>query len=266
MSLNIVVCAKQVVDPETPASAFRIDTDAKRVLPAAGIPPVVNGFDENAVEAALRLKESVGARVTVLSVGSGFVMDVMKKPLSMGADELVLIDDPTVTDLDAFATALALAEAIKKVGEYDLVLCGRQASDWDNAMVPLGVAELLGLPAVTLAQKIEIDDDGGLVVQRALTDGYEVVRAPLPAVVTVSNELGEPRYPTLRGIMAAGRKSPTVWAASDLGLEGAALEPKLVLDDLYVPVSDRRCEFIDGEDDADAGRNLALKLREARLI
>jgi electron transfer flavoprotein beta subunit len=266
VSLNIVVCAKQVVDPETPASAFRIDTDAKRVLPAAGIPPVVNGFDENAVEAALRLKESVGARVTVLSVGSGFVMDVMKKPLSMGADELVLIDDPTVTDLDAFATALALAEAIKKVGEYDLVLCGRQASDWDNAMVPLGVAELLGLPCVTLAQKIEFADDGGLVVHRALTDGYEVVNAPLPALVTVSNELGEPRYPTLRGIMAAGRKSPTVWTASDLGLDEPALAPKLLLDELYVPVSDRHCEFVGGEDDADAGRNLALKLREARLI
>ena len=266
MSLNIVVCAKQVVDPETPASAFRIDMDAKRVLPAAGIPPVVNGFDENAVEAALRLKESVGANITILSVGSGFVMDVMKKPLSMGADELILIDDPIVTDLDAFATALALAEAIRKVGHYDLVLCGRQASDWDNAMVPLGVAELLGLPAVTLAQKIEVGDDGGLVVQRALTDGYEVVKAPLPALVTVSNELGEPRYPTLRGIMTAGRKSPTVWTASDLGLDETALEPKLVLDDLYVPESDRRCEFIDGEDEADAGRNLALKLREARLI
>ena len=92
----------------------------------------MNGFDENAVEAALQLKESVGANVTVVSVGSGFVMDVMKKPLSMGADALVLVDDPLVTDLDAFATAIALAEAIKKVGDFDLVLCGRQASDWDT--------------------------------------------------------------------------------------------------------------------------------------
>ena len=265
MSLNIVVCAKQVVDPETPASAFRIDPDAKRVLPAAGIPPVVNGFDENAVEAALQLKESVGADVTVISVGSGFVMDVMKKPLSMGADNLILVDDPVVAELDAFATANALAEAIRKVGDVDLVLCGRQASDWDNSMVPLGVAELLGLPCVTLAQNIEVED-GGIVVQRALTDGYEVVKAPLPALVTVSNELGEPRYPTLRGIMMAGRKSPTVWAASDLALDESSLAPKLMLEDLYVPVSDQQCEFIEGEDEADAGRNLALKLREARLI
>lgn len=265
MPLNIVVCAKQVVDPETPASAFRIDPESKRVLPAAGIPPVVNGFDENAVEAALQLKESEGADVTVISVGSGFVMDVMKKPLSMGADNLILVDDPAVEELDAFATAAALAEAIRKVGEFDLILCGRQASDWDNSMVPLGVAELLGLPCVTLAQKIDVEGDG-IVVQRALTDGYEVVKAPLPALVTVSNELGEPRYPTLRGIMMAGRKSPTVWSAGDLGLDEASLSPKLSLEDLYVPVSDQQCEFIEGEDEVEAGRNLALKLREARLI
>ena len=265
MPLNIVVCAKQVVDPETPASAFRIDPDAKRVLPAAGIPPVVNGFCENAVEAALQIKEAVGATITVVSLGSDFVMDVMKKPLSMGADGLILVDDPAVAELDAFATAHALAEAIRKVGDVDLVLCGRQASDWDQAMVPLGVAELLGLPCVTLAQKIEVED-GGITVERALTDGYEVVKAPLPALVTVSNELGEPRYPTLRGIMMAGRKRPTVWAANDLGLDEATLAPKLTLEDLYVPVSDAQCEFIEGEDEADAGRNLALKLREARLI
>ena len=265
MPLNIVVCAKQVVDPETPASAFRIDPEANRVLPAAGIPPVVNGFDENAVEAALQLKESVGAEVTVVSVGRGFVMDVMKKPLSMGADNLILVDDPAVEELDAFATARALAEAIRKIGDFDLVLCGRQASDWDNSMVPLGVAEILGLPCVTLAQKIEVEDDG-IVVQRALTDGYEVVKAPLPALVTVSNELGEPRYPTLRGIMMAGRKSPTVWSASDLDLDEGSLSPKLSLEELYVPVSDQQCEFIEGEDEAEAGRNLALRLREARLI
>ena len=265
MPINIVVCAKQVVDPETPASAFRIDPGTKSVVPAAGIPPVVNGFDENAVEAALQLKEAAGAKITVVSVGNGFVMDVMKKPLSMGADELILVDDPLTAELDAFATAQALAEAIRKVGEFDLVLCGRQASDWDNSMVPLGVAELLGLPCVTMAQKIEAQN-GGIVVQRALTDGYEVIEAPLPALVTVSNELGEPRYPTLRGIMMAGRKRPTVWAASDIGMDESALAPRLNLEDLYVPVSDKQCEFIEGEDEADAGRQLALKLREARLV
>ena len=263
--MNIIVCVKQVMDPETPASAFAIDSDARRVVPAPGIPPVVNGFDENAVEAALKIKDAGEAKITVISVGNGFVMDVMKKPLSMGADELILVEDELVQDLDSYATATVLAEAIKKVGEYDLILCGRQASDWDNAHVSLGVAEMLGLPSVTIAQKIEVTDNG-VVVERALTDGYEVVEAPLPALVTVSNELGEPRYPTLRGIMTASRKTPTVWSASDLGLSADALAPKLQLSEIFIPVSDGQVEIVEGEDEADAGRKLALRLREEKLI
>ena len=263
--MNIIVCVKQVMDPETPASAFSIDSDARRVVPAPGIPPVVNGFDENAVEAALKIKEAGESKITVISVGNGFAMDVMKKPLSMGADELILVQDELVQDLDTYATATVLAEAIKKIGEYDLILCGRQASDWDNAHVPLGVAEILGLPSVTIAQKIEVTDNG-IVVERALTDGYEVVEAPIPALVTVSNELGEPRYPTLRGIMTASRKTPTVWTASDLGLSADALAPKLQLSELFIPVSDGQVEIVEGENEADAGRKLALRLREEKLI
>ena len=265
MPVKIILCVKQVIDPETPVSAFRINPEAKRVIPAPGIPPVVNGFDENAVEAALRIKDSVGAEITVLSLGNNFVMDVMKKPLSMGADQLVLLQDAAVEDLDAFATAYALSEAVKKLGEFDLILCGRQASDWDNAHVPIGIAEMLGLLCITVAQSVEVVD-GGLVVGRVLTDGYEVVEASLPALVTVSNELGEPRYPTLRGIMAASRKTPTVWTAADLGIDPARLTPKLRLIDLFVPVNERHCEFVDGENDADAGRKLALRLREEKLI
>ena len=265
MPVNIIVCAKQVMDPETPASAFRVDPETNRVVPAPGIPPVVNGFDENAVEAALRIKESGDANISVLSLGINFVMDVMKKPLSMGADQLYLLQDEAMDGLDAFGTAYALSEAIKKIGEYDLILCGRQASDWDNAHVPMGIAEMLGIPCITLAQKVEVKD-GSLVVERSLSDGYQVIEAQLPAVVTVSNELGEPRYPTLRGIMQASRKTPTVWSADEVGLDESSLAPKLKITELFIPVSDKQCEFIEGEDDADAGRNLALRLREEKLI
>ena len=226
---------------------------------------MLNGFDENAVEAALRVKDAVGGTITVLSLGNQFFMDVMKKPLSMGADDLVLVDDEAVAELDSYGTAYALTQAIGKIGRYDLLLAGRQASDWDNAQVPLGIAELLGLPCITLAQKVEVAD-GALLVERALTDGYEVVEADLPALVTVSNELGEPRYPTLRGIMAAGRKAPTVWTAKDLGLEPAMLEPKVRVLELSIPVTEARCEFIEGENDADAGHRLAQRLRDDRLI
>ena len=226
---------------------------------------MVNGFCENAVEAALRIKDAVGGSVTVLSMGSGFVMDVMKKPLSMGADEMILVEDEGAPDLDAFGTAYALSEAIKDAGEFDLILCGRQASDWDNAHVPLGIAEMLGLPCITLAQKVEVAENG-LLVHRALSDGYEVFESPLPAVVTVSNELGEPRYPTLRGIMQASRKRPTTKTIADLGLDADKLSAKLQMLELYLPVSDTEVEIIEGEDEADSGRQLALRLREEKII
>ena len=263
--MKIVVCAKQVIDPETPVSAFKIDPQLMRVTPAPGVPPVVNGFDENATEAALRIKDSTDAHVTVLSVGDGFVMDIMKKPISMGADELVLVEGPELVDLDPFATAYVLATAIEHIGAVDLILCGRQASDWDNAQVPLILAETLDMACVTVAQSVTVRD-GVARMERVLPSGYEELEADIPAVVTISNELGEPRYPTLRGIMAAGKKTPTILSSADLGLEPDRLAPRLVLDNLYVPASDRQCEFIQGESEADAGRSLAVKLREDGLI
>jgi len=264
MSVDIIVCVSEVLDPETPASGLKIDFEAKRMV-SAGNSTVLNGFDENAVEAALRIKDAVGGTVTILSVGGAFAMDVVKKPLSMGADELVLVQDEALVDLDPLATGYVIAESIIRIGEFDLVLCGRQASDWDNAQVPQGVAEILGLPCITLAQKIDVVGEG-VVVQRAMSDGYEVVEASLPAMITVTNELGEPRYATLRGIMAAGRKSPTVWTVDDLGIDRLRLASHIYVTDLFVPVKDRGCEFIKGETEADSGRLLALKLREAKLI
>ena len=266
MPVSIAVLAKQVVDPEMPMAAFRIDADAKAVVPPPNIPPVVNGFDENAVEAALQIKDAQEAAVTVISTGTAFALDVMKKPLSMGADELVLLqDDAFPNSIDSFFTAQLLAAAIRKLGGFDLIICGRQASDWDNAQVPLGVAEILGLSCIALGKKVEVKADK-VSVERITSDGYEVVEAPLPALVTVSNELGQPRYPTLRGIMAATRKRPTIWSAADLGADASQLEPRVTLQELFVPVRDQQCEIIEGEDAADAGRQLALKLREAKLI
>ncbi|MBI4306363.1 MAG: electron transfer flavoprotein subunit beta/FixA family protein [Chloroflexi bacterium] len=269
MPPRIAVCVKQVPDPDAPASTFKVDESARRVITAPGIPPVVNGFDLHATEAALRIKDAHagGVEITVLSVGPSFVMEVIKKPLSMGADNLILVEDAALADVDAHATVTVLAAALKKAGPFDLILCGRQASDWDNAYVPLGLAEVLGLPCVTLARKVDLLKESGKVrVERSLTDGYQVVESDSPAVITVSNELGEPRYPTLRGIMAATRKQPSRWKPADIGLNAAALAPLLSLERLFVPERQKEIELIRGEDDADAGRKLALRLREAKLI
>ncbi len=266
MSLNIIVCAKQVMDPETPISAFSVDEEAKRVVPAQGIPPVVNGFCENAVEAALKIKEAEGdATITVISVGNDFVMDVMKKPLSMGADQMVLVQDPATEKLDALGTATVLAKAIEKMGGADIVICGQQASDWDNAHVPLGISEMLGMACLSEARSIDVGD-GSVTVASSRPDGYEVFEASLPCLITVNNEIGEPRYPTLRGIMQASRKTPETYTLNDLNISESDVSPVLTLSELFIPVSDRQCEIIEGEDEADSGRLLALKLREEKII
>lgn len=266
MPINIGVLAKQVIDPEMPMAAFQIDTNSRQVVTPPNIPPVVNGFDENAVEAALQIKDSQEATITVIAAGPTFALDVMKKPLSMGADQLVLLqDDSFKNTIDSFLTAQLLAAAVRKLGGFDLIICGRQASDWDNAQVPLGVAEILGMPCITLGRKVTVEGDK-VVVERLIPDGYEVVEAALPAMVTVSNELGQPRYPTLRGIMAATRKRPTIWAAGDLEIESGQLEPRITLHDLFVPQRSQECEIIEGEDEADSARQLAFKLREDKLI
>ena len=266
MALQIIVTAKQVIDPEIPKAAFKIDATSKRVVVPSSFPPVVNGFDEHAVEAALRIKDTQEAKVTVVGVGKTFSIDVMRKLLAMGADELILVQDPAMDDsIDSRVTAQVLSRAIAKIGVFDLILCGRQASDWDNAQVPLILAEELGLACLTIAKKIDVNN-GMVRVERVIPDGHEVVETALPALVTVSNELGLPRYPTMRAIMAANRKRPAIWKLSDLGLDPATLQPSLQLVDLFVPVQDQACEFIDGSDERDIAHKLFQRLRQARLM
>jgi electron transfer flavoprotein beta subunit len=173
---NMIVCVKQIADPEAPPGSFKVDEAAKQVMPAAGVSQVVSPFDEQAVEAALRIKDAQGGKITVLSLGKNFVMDVIKKPLSMGADEMILLQDPAFEGSDSHTTAYALAMAIKKVGEYDLIFCGRQAADWDAGQVGSGIAEILGIPAITPAKNVELVN-GNVKVERVVTDGFEVIEA-----------------------------------------------------------------------------------------
>ncbi|HLI27472.1 MAG TPA: electron transfer flavoprotein subunit beta/FixA family protein [Chloroflexota bacterium] len=266
--MNIVVCIKQVPDPDIPPAEFKVDEAAKQVVPPPGVAPVISTFDLHAVEAALQLKEQHGGRVTVLSLGGDSVRDALKRALAMGCDAAVHLQDPAFEGGDSYATAVALAAAIRKLGAWDLVLTGRQASDWDSGQVPMALAELLDVPGATPVQKIEVRD-GGLVVERVTEDGYQPLEMPLPAVLGISNEINQPRYPTLKGIMAAGRVPIPVWGVADLGLtpeQVGVRGSRLVLERLYVPVRESRCEFIEAETGAEAGEKLALRLREARLI
>ena len=266
--MNMIVCVKQVIDPEAPPASFKIDASSNTVVPPSGVAPVISPFDENAIEAALRIKDAQGGKITAISLGVNLLRDVVKKPLAMGADELILLEDEAVADGDSWSTAYALAMAIKKIGEYDLIFCGRQAADWDGGQVGSGIAEILGLPSVTIARKIDITD-GKARIERVTTDGYEVIEVSLPALITVSNELGEARYPTIRGIMAAKKKEPVIWKPADIGVEpsrvgAAGRRTKLVK--LFQPVREGKCEIIEEESPEEAAVSLALKLREAKIL
>lgn len=265
---NMVVCCKQVIDPEAPPASFKIDPSTNKVIPPAGVPPVISPFDEQAVEAALRIKDKHGGKITVISLGNNLLRDVVKKPISMGADELVLLEDAAFEEGDSWSNAYALSMAIKKIGEYDLIFCGRQAADWDAGQVGCGIAEILGIPCVTLAKNVEFID-GKAKVERVIPDGYQVIEVTLPAVITVSNELGEARYATLKGIMAAAKKQPTVWKPADIGVnpsEVGAAGRRTKLVKLFQPVKEGKCEIIEADSPAEAGAKLAQRLREAKLI
>ena len=266
--MNMIVCVKQVLDPEAPPASFKIDPSANKVIPPPGVPPVISPFDEQAIEAALRIKDAQGGKITILSLGTNLLREVVKRPLAMGADELVLLEDDAFADGDSWSTAYALAMAIKKIGEYDIIFCGRQAADWDSGQVGSGIAEILGLPSVTVAKKIDITDSKARV-ERVTADGYEVIEVPLPALITVSNELGEPRYPKITGIMAAKKKEPIIWKPADIGLDvsqiGAAGRRTKLLK-LFQPVREGKCEIIEAENPEEAGAKLALKLREAKIL
>ena len=266
--MNIVVCVKEILDPEAPADSFTIDGVNNVLLPKAKIPKVLNPFDEQAVEAALRIKDKLGAKVTAISAGKQMDRVVTKKPVFMGADELILLEDEGFADGDSLSTAYAIAAAIKKIGQCDLVLCGRQAADSNAGQVGIAIAEFLGLPHVSVARKIDILD-GQARVERVTCDGYETVEVRLPALITVTNELGQARYPAIQNIRIANKIQPTIWKHADIGLEPSQTgkqgrRQKLVK--LFQPVREGTCEMVEGETLPEAAENLALVLRKAKIL
>lgn len=267
--MHLVVCIKYIPDPEAAFSMFSIDEHVKKVIPTAGLKHVVSPFDEQAIEAALRIREqNAGTRITVMTLGNEASRNALKHGLAMGADDGVLLSDAAFDDGDGFTTAVTLAAALKKLGAVDLILAGRQAADGDVGVVGAGIGELLDVPVLTFAKSIAVN--GNTVrVERVLDDGTEVVEADLPSVVTVSNEIGAPRAPTLRETMRAARKPVVVWKAGDLGLKiesvGAA-GSRTVRERLFAPSKSIQCEFIDAATPEQQGAQLAQRLREAKVL
>lgn len=260
--MNIIVCVKQVPDPEIPPSKFKIDPVTKKVIPPPGVPPVISVFDERAVEAACRIKDKHGGKITIISLGSGKVADVVKHSISMGADDGFVIQDETFENLDSFGTAYVLSKAIKKIGSFDLILCGRQAADWGEGQVGSILAEFLGIPLVTLAFDIIVEDNK-FKVKRVIKDGYEITETPIPSLITVSSEIGLPRLPAGVRLMLASRKQLPIWKAKDIGVDQSELQKisgHTEITEIFIPIRKAECEMITGNTPSEAGANLAQKI------
>jgi electron transfer flavoprotein beta subunit len=261
--LDVIVCLKIVMDPEVPLSLFKIDKNLKRPIPPVGLPPVFSPFDLNALEAALKIKDQKQDEcvITILSLGKNIPKALLQKALAMGADEAVVLEDEVFECLDPYSTAQALANAIRKIGKYDLIFTGRQAADWDSGIVWAGIAYHLQLPSITIARKAEMFDNR-LRVERCVSDGIEVLETDLPALVTFSSEVGEPRFTSLKAMMQAKNKNITRWTASDIGFEAV---DGLVLSDMAEPsLVEVDCQFIEGLSDEEKGRQLAQVLKDHR--
>jgi electron transfer flavoprotein beta subunit len=260
--IKIIVCAKQIPDPEAPLSDVSVDAVKMEVIVDA--PLVISPFDENALEAAVRLKEDLGGKITVLSLGKKVSDTVLRKALAAGADELILLQDDQFEKLDSYSTATALADAIRKIGDYDLVLAGRQAGDWDSGQVGLILGELLDLPCISLARDISVED-GSVVVQKSIPEGYERVKAQMPALVTVSNEVGELRYISRTKMlkMMRGSRSIPSWNAEEIGVSSDALQRMGIAELSSPPDMGRDCQFFEGsvDDQAEKLAEVFLALR-----
>jgi electron transfer flavoprotein beta subunit len=215
--MNIIVCIKQV--PET--TDVRINPETNTLI-RDGVKSIINPFDMYAIEESVRLKERFSGKVIVLTMGPPQAEAVLREAISMGCDEGILISDRAFAGGDTWATSNTLSHAINKIksdlGGFDLILCGKQASDGDTAQVGPGVSAFLDIPQVTYVKKIEEIKNGKARLERMSEEGFDVLETPLPALLTVVKEINEPRIPSLKGLMRAKSAKITVWTAKDIAV------------------------------------------------
>jgi len=264
--LRLVVCVKAVPEPKA-AEELKIDPVTKS-LARLDIPLVINPLDRNALEAALIIKEQSEAHIAVISMGPPPAGDMVKECLALGADTGILLSDPAFAGADAYATAYTLAKAIEKVGQVDLVLCGRASSDGATEWVGPELAVFLDLPVVTMVREVVEYADSSWVVKADLENGYRLVRVELPAVFTVTQDLNTPRTLSFSGIIKSRKKEITTWGLDDLALPADSVglkgSPTIVSKLAYIE-SKRECQMIEGtlDEKVDA---LIGKLIEAGAI
>ena len=262
--MDIVVCIKQVPD----TTEVKIDPKTNTLV-RQGVPSIVNPFDKNAIEAGLRLREKYGGRVTVVSMGPPQANDALKECLAMGADDAVLVSDRAFGGADTLATSYTLAATIRALGHFDVILCGKQAIDGDTAQVGPEMAEHLGITQLTYVAKIDIQGDT-VQVYREHEEGYEVVEARLPVLLSVVKSINVPRYPTVKGIMKAVHKDKIrVLSAKDLevdmdrlGLKGSATQVRQI----FTPPQRGQGILIRQDSARKSVDELMAKLSDAKIV
>ena len=269
--MHILVAAKQVLDPDGINSyalwgRLEVSEDGRGFNTGETVPRIINAYDEQAMEAALQIAETrEDVRITAVTVGSDTAPDVLKRCYAMGAENTIHVHDEDSRPGDPFRVSQILASVAEDLGDVDLILCGRQGSDYDQGAVPAILSEDLGLPFITMAAKVKLDEaTGSLHVEVVTPDGPETLECDLPAVVAVSNEIGQPRYPSSRRMIQARRNPPTVFQASELLQEPTTGKMSIKL--LTVPLVQGNCEIIEGGDPKEKASQLLQILRERGAI
>jgi electron transfer flavoprotein beta subunit len=261
--MNIIVCIKQV-----PNSAnVQIDAQTGR-LKREGVESIVNPFDEYAVEEGVRLKEKIGGKVIVVTMGPPQAEAVLREAVSKGADEGFLVSDRAFGGADTLATSYALSSAIKHIGDYGIIICGKQATDGDTAQVGPAIAEMLGIPHAAYVKKVESIDDNSIKVERMMEDGYDLIESPLPVLLTVVKEINTPRVASLKGKMAAKKAVIKVLDAAAIGADtkrtGLSGSPTQVMK-IFTPPQRQGGQKFSGEPQQIASE-LVKKLADAGII
>ncbi|RJP50458.1 MAG: electron transfer flavoprotein beta subunit/FixA family protein [Anaerolineaceae bacterium] len=257
-NLKIIACIKQVPDSEAKVKA----EDGQVTWGDA--PLVINPFDEYAVEGALQQKEALGGTVTALCIGPESAKEALKHALAMGADEAVLVSDPALENIDTVGAAKVLAAAIQKIGDADMVMFGRQTLDNGAGLTPAQTAKVLGLPMLGWVGQIKVEE-GSVTVERVLEEGRQIVKANLPAVLSLVQSIGEPRYPSFMGIRKASKATIPLWSLGDLGMDAPA--PVVTRAELMnPPAQETAIEMIAGETPAEIADKLADKIIAEKVL
>lgn len=254
---KILVCIKHALD----VAELKIDSATRRPI-TAGVPRKTSDFDKNALEEAVKLKEKVDGEVTVITVGSEEARIALRSALAMGADRAYLLSDPSFELSDTLAVSYILAEAIKKVGEFDLIICGEASIDSFTAQVGPRLAERLNIPQITYVRKVDLNGDT-VVAERSLEDCYEKVKAKMPVLLTVTGEINEPRIPSLMAIMRASKKEIIVWNAEGLSIPGEKVGEAgsaIQVTEVLAPKMERKGIVIKGETVEELAETLANAL------